>query len=276
MMGTDSSQQDTEAFGIGEVLRAARVAKGLNQQTLARELRMPVALLAAIETEDWPQVPPGRERPLARRIASHLGIDLALYAEAWAQVPGGPTMDAPDPARERVEQMLMGGLTLGSVALLLWLVVPGRDIKGGALPRETHRGFTPAAVWVPKTPATPYPVLGEVFPEAPVNAEGILVSLRAMDACNGRIQGEGVDLPHPMRVSEPWTLRVKGPFTLSLDNAGVVTVEVAGRRINHGGAVGEPWSGNFDAEGRWILPVEVPPERPLHVPQTDPETPVEE
>ena len=262
--------------GIGEILRAARVAKELNPQTLARELRMPLPLLLAIETEDWPQRPPGRERPRARRIAAHLEVDLALHAEAWEQVPGGLAADLPDPGRERVEQLLMGTLTLGSVALFLWLVVPGRDIKGSAAQREPHKGFTPAAVWVPKTPPTPYPVLGEVLPETPVNAAGIFVSLRAMDACVGRIVGEGVDLSHPMHVSEPWTLRVKGPFTLTLDNAGVVTVEVAGRRIRHGGAVGEPWSARFDEEGHWIVPPEVAPKLPLHVPQTDPETPIEE
>lgn len=269
------SEQDRETLGIGEVLRAARVAKGLNQQTLARELRMPVHLLAAIETEDWPHVPPGRERPLARRIAAHLGVDLSPHAEAWEQVPGGPSMDAPDPARERVEQLLMVSLTLGSAALFLWLVVPGRDIKGSAVQREVRKGSAHATAWVPRTP-TPYPVLGEVLPEVPVNAEGILVSLRAMDACLARIAGEGLDLSHPMHVSEPWTLRVKGPFTLTLDNAGVVTVEVAGRRISHGGAVGEPWSAQFDAEGRWILPVEAAPQLPLHVPETDPSTPAEE
>ncbi len=270
------STEDPEAFGIGEILRAARVDKGLNQPTLARELRMPLHLLAAIEAENWAQVPPGRERPLARRIAAHLEIDLTLHAEAWEQVPGGPPKDVPDPGRERVEQMLMGTLTLGSVALFLWLVVPGRDIKGSAAQREPNKGFTPAAVWVPKTPPTPYPVLGEVLPEAPVTAEGILVSLRAMDACLARIASQGENLSHPMHVSEPWILRVKGPFTLDLENAGVVTVEVAGRRINHGGAVGEPWSARFDEEGRWILPVEAPPRLPLHVPQTDPETSPEE
>jgi hypothetical protein len=270
------SAQDSEDFGIGAILRAARVAKGLNQQTLSRDLRMPMHLLAAIEAEDWPKVPTGRERPLARRIAAHLEVDLGLHTAAWEQLPGGPPTEAPDPARERVEQMLMGTLTLGSVALLLWLVVPGRDIKGSVAQREANKGFTPAAMWVPKTPLTPFPVLGEVLPEAPVNAEGILVSLRAMDACLGHITGEGVELSHPMHVSEPWILRVKGPFTLTLDNAGVVTVEIAGRRIHHGSAVGEPWSGRFDEEGRLIIPADVAPKLPLHVPQTDPETTVEE
>lgn len=269
------SALEEENSGIGEVLRSARVAKGLNQQALARELRMPIHLLAAIETEDWRSVPPGRERPLARRIASHLGVDLSLYAEAWALVPGSPIMEAPEPRRERIEQMLMGSLTVGSVALLLWLVVPGRDIKGSTSRRETRTTFSPATIWVPKAPPTAYPVLGESLPEAPVNAEGIFISLRAMDSCNGRIQGEGVDLSHTLRVSEPWTLRVKGPFTLTLDNAGVVSVEVAGRRILHGGSVGESWSAQFDEQGRWIRPVDTSPQLPLHVPETDPESPDE-
>jgi len=269
-------EEPLEPSGIGEILRAARVAKGLNQQALARELRMPLHLLAALEVEDWKHVPPGRERPLARRVASHLGIDLSLHHEAWELLPGGVTQEAPDPAKERLERALMGGLTLGSVALFLWLVIPGRDIKGSASPRERRSGYTPMAVWVPRSPPPAYPGLGGALPEAPITSEGTLVGLRAMDACLGQIVGEGVNHSMPLRVSEPWILRVKGAFTLSLDNAGVVTVEVAGRRINHGRAVGESWSASFDAEGRLVLPVEETPKLPLHVPQTDPEAPVQE
>ena len=82
-----------------------------------------------------------------------------------------------------------------------------------------------------------------------------------MDTCNVRIEPQADDagqpLVHTLRVSEPWRLRVKGPFTLSLDNAGVVNVEVAGVRIPHGQSVGEPWTGRFDENGRWLRP-EVP------------------
>lgn len=268
--------QSTDFSGIGEVLRAARIAKGLNQQTLARDLRMPLHLLIALEAEDWPRVPTGRERPLARRVAAHLEVDLSLHTEAWERVPGAVPQDVHDPTRERLERTLMGTLTLGSVALLLWLVIPGRDIKGGSGRRESVRTFAPAAVWVPRTPPTPYPVLGEVLPEAPVTADGTLVSLRAMDTCLGRIAAQDLNLATTLRVSEPWILRVKGGFTLSLDNAGVVTVEVAGKRIHHGRAVGEAWTANFDEKGTWILPVEAAPKLPMHVPQTDPEAPVEE
>lgn len=267
---------DRDATRFGELLRASRVAKGLSQQNLARELRIPVHLLAAIETDDWARVPPGRERPLARRIALHLDLDLESCSEAWEQVPGALPQEAPDPKRERLERVLTGILTLGSIALLLWLVVPGRDIKGGLSRQRVPDAVATGAAWVPKTPTVAYPVLGEVMPEAPINEEGILVSLRAIDTCTGRILANGLEITRTLRISEPWIQRVKGPFTLSLDNAGVVTIEIAGRRISHGAAVGEPWNARFDEEGRWILPAESAPQAPLHVPQTETEIPLED
>ena len=88
-----------------------------------------------------------------------------------------------------------------------------------------------------------------------------------MDTCEVRLEpapesGEPAQT-RTLRVSEPWRLRVKGPFTLSLDNAGVVNVEVAGVRISHGQNVGEAWSGRFDAEGHWLQPP--PPPAPVPV-----------
>ncbi|MBK8793608.1 MAG: helix-turn-helix domain-containing protein [Holophaga sp.] len=268
--------QDLDQTSLGAILRGARVAKGLSQQNLAQDLRMPVHLLAAIEADDWPRVPPGRERPLARRIALHVGLDLESCVEAWNQVPGALAQEAPDPKRERLERILTGVLTAGSVALLLWLVVPGRGIKGEDSRSESHAPASVGTAWVPRTSTSVYPVLGEVLPEAPINADGILVNLRALDTCTGKIAANGLETIQTLRVSEPWTLRVKGPFTLALDNAGVVTLEVAGRRILHGVAVGEPWTGRFDDEGRWILPEDLAPKVPLHIPQSETEAPTEE
>jgi hypothetical protein len=117
-------------------------------------------------------------------------------------------------------------------------------------------------------------VLGELLPEAPFNEQGALISLRSMDTCDVRLEplpeGGGPVQVRTLRVSEPWRLRVKGPFILRLDNAGVVNVEVAGVRIPHGQNVGEAWAGSFDAEGRWLRPVPPPPAAP------DPQPPDEE
>ena len=92
-----------------------------------------------------------------------------------------------------------------------------------------------------------------------------------MDVCQVRIEPQpdlgGEPQVRTLRVSEPWRLRVKGPFTLILNDAGVVNVEVAGRHIVHGQSVGEPWTGRFDGEGRWLRPD--PPQLPEGAPVRD-------
>ena len=83
----------------------------------------------------------------------------------------------------------MSALTVGSVGLMLWLVVPGRSLRQGhdrPAQGEARAGPVP---WVPKDPAGLFPVLGEVLPEAPLNDEGVLVTMRAMDTCEASIQG---------------------------------------------------------------------------------------
>jgi hypothetical protein len=110
-----------------------------------------------------------------------------------------------------------------------------------------------------------------MLPEAPLNEQGILVSLRSLGLCQVRIESPAEEAGRPLektlRVSEPWRLRVRGPFTLTLGDAGMVTVEVAGRRIPHGQSVGESWTGRFDGEGRWLKPEE--PRLPQGAPLRD-------
>ena len=263
-----------EATSLGEALRLARVASGFSQDSLARELRLPVTLLQAIEAEDWQRIPPGRERPLTRLVARRLGLDLDRYSEAFENLPGGQGQAPHDHRRERLERILTSVISLASLALVAWLVVPGKDLRDRMPTRaQVATPLTSAATLAkPQSAFTgPYPVLGEVLPEAPVTPEGILVSLRAMDTCEARIVGEQTDQRHSMRISEPWIARAKGPFTLSLDNAGVVVVEVAGRRINHGRSVGEAWSATFGEDGMMRVAKDGTPGEPPSAPDTDPE-----
>lgn len=259
---------------VGQLLREARVASGLSREALAHELKLSLRCIESMETDDWDSLPPGRARPLARQIADRLHVDLELHTGAFQVVPGSVELTPPDPRRERLERIVMGLLTLASAALVLWLVVPGPSLGRRTAPSYLI-GFTRAPLPPPPPPAAgPYPVLGELLPEAPINEQGILVSLRAMDTCEARIAGEdGTRLQHTLRVSEPWRLRVKGPFTLDLDNAGVVGVEVAGVRIQHGQNVGSPWTGRFDAQGHWLKPAPEPlPNVPVPPPAGEPES----
>ncbi|WP_026853283.1 helix-turn-helix domain-containing protein [Geothrix fermentans] len=252
---------------VGQILRDARVAKGLSREILAVELKLPLRHIEAIESDDWAALPPGRPRPLARQLAERLGVDPDFHTGVFRTVPGVQELPPPDPRQEKLERIVMAVLTVGSVLVAAWLVVPGPSLGRKVAP--SYLTTLPKATLPPPPPpsTSPYPVLGELLPEAPLNQEGILLSLRAMDTCEVRLEPApetgGQAQTHTLRVSEPWRLRVKGPFSLSLDNAGVVNVEVAGVRIVHGQNVGEAWTGRFDAEGHWLRPAPPPAPAPV-------------
>jgi transcriptional regulator with XRE-family HTH domain len=255
---------------FGALIRQAREAKGLSREALARQLNIPLSFLEGLESGRWDALPAGRERPLARQVAERLGVDPSLHAEAWDDLPGEWTEEEETPGQDKRERVVMAVLAVGTLGLIAWLILPGPRLRK---PTQATIPTTalPAAP-APKTalPAQPFPVLGEAIPEAPRTEEGILVVLRTADRCEAHVSGEGLDLRRTLQVSEPWKFRVKGAFALELDNAGVVTVQVAGQIIRHGQSVGEGWKGRFDDQGLWQRPL--PPKEP---PPTTPDTEIE-
>ena len=261
------------ATGIGEALRQARLEQGLSLHALAFDLNLSVHLLEAVEAEAWDRVPPGRERPYARQIAERLGVDPEAFSAQWNRLPGAQDQDPPDPRREHLERIFMGVLTGATILLVLWLVVPGRNLRRPRAETAVLPERAGPAQWLPAQPAGPYPVVGEVLPEVPVNEEGVLISLRAQDTCEVTVAGDQAPAPQKrsLRISEPWRLRVKGPFTISLDNGGVVVLDVAGHRIRHGTAVGAPWQGRFGENGAWLVPETPVGANPPSAPESDQE-----
>ena len=255
--------------GLGPALEQARLEKGISREVLARELNLSIQTLEAIEGENCDLLKEGLQRPLARQLCERLGVDPLAFPRSWEGIPGGTEQESFDPRRERAERLVMAFLSLGSVGLLFWLLVPGARLPtGGAAQKVAAPLPIHSAARAPAQDQA-FPVLGEVLPEAPRTADGILVSLRALDVCEASIEWEGRVEKRILQVSEPWRLRVKGEFTIHLQNAGVVKVEVGGRPITHGQAVGEPWSGNFDGEGRAVMPAKDLPKILPVAPETD-------
>jgi len=228
-----------------------RRAMGLGREKIAEELGVPVDSIKSVEMGEWTSDNYSEEYALAMHMAKRLGIDFDRYIGIESSLDdlfGAKSR----PANPRSERAIMVAMTVGVVIMLAWLLIPATDISRAANNGPQAQGAY-NAVWRKPDSNQKYPVLGEVFPEPPITSDGVLIRLRATDTCETRIVTEdGQVYDQILRTSEPWKLRVKGAFSLSLENAGVVAIEVAGTNIHHGVGVGQPWSGSFDAFGNWI------------------------
>jgi DNA-binding XRE family transcriptional regulator len=228
-----------------------RRAMGLGREKIAKELGVSVDGIESVETGEWTSDNYSEEYALAMLMAKRLGIDFDRYIGMESSLDA--LFEAKTHAiHPRSEKAIMVGMTTGVVAMLAWLFIPAKDISRAAYNGPQAQSAN-QAVWHKPDSDQKYPVLGEVFPESPITSDGVLISLKATDTCETRIIVEdGQVHDQVLRMSEPWKLRVKGAFFLSLENAGVVALEVAGANIQHGAGVGQPWSGSFDALGNWI------------------------
>ncbi|MCL1892924.1 MAG: helix-turn-helix domain-containing protein [Holophagaceae bacterium] len=239
-------------------LHNKRVALGLDLEKMSKEINISSKILNAIEKCDWSEIPSGLEFSLLEQIASRLEIDLKNHSVGVSSFSSSIAVENAHPGDLRRERVAMFGIMIATVVMLAWLLVPATDLSqpptSNPQPPSTQRSF-----WQKPDSELPYPVLGEVFPESPITEDGVLISLRATDTCTATIKIEhGPVQKQVLRMSEPWKLRIKGAFVLTLDNAGVVAVEILGHKIQHGAVVGQQWSGSFDAQGNWLRPLPRP------------------
>jgi len=182
-------------------------------------------------------------------IAKRLNLDLKSYSRVYYL--GEQEEEDTRPNNPKLEQAVAISMVAATLAMLAWLLIPAKSIVQTTAKNESTNDQY-IVPWQKPISDQPYPVLGEVFPDSPITQDGVLVSLRATDTCTARIVMEsGQEQTQVLRMSEPWKLRVKGPFVLHLDNGGVVSVEIAGSIIHHNVGVGHLWSGHFDGLGNW-------------------------
>ena len=150
----------TEALSVGQLIQKAREARGLTREALAKELKLPLRQLEAIERDDWVALPPGRPRPLARQLATRLEVDLEYHTGAFQIVPGVQELDPPDPRQELLERVVMALLTAASVLVVLWLVVPGPRLGRKPPPNLLAALSKPTLPRLPWRPLRPFQCWG--------------------------------------------------------------------------------------------------------------------
>ena len=117
---------------VGERLRAAREAKGLNLEDIAAQTRIPQRHLESIETADWEALPaPTYTTGFAKSYATAVGLDRTqigdqLRAEMGGQRFTANTMESFEPAdpRRTMPKSLVIGTIVGVIvliALMSWL-----------------------------------------------------------------------------------------------------------------------------------------------------------
>lgn len=224
---------------VGEKLREARLAQGMELAEIAARTRVPLRHLQAIETSDYSGLPSptyavGFVRAYARAVgADEVALARELRAEtgaSFAERPVHISYDPQDPVREPSSGLALVGAVVAILLLAGVAIWYGTDwLRGGSAPEPVPTASPSAAASVASTPV---PVSGGQVTLIATQP----VWLRIYDADGQRLfekemaAGERYDVPGnakgPMiNVGRPESLAV------TVNGSTVAPLGVAGRAI---------------------------------------------
>lgn len=219
--------------GVGSALRRAREVRGVSLDEAARDTRLRVDQLDALEREDF-DVLPGDVyvRASLRTYASYLGLDANKVAGAYAETAEDAEL-APPPAKlGPVERMIAASrirdnqrfLLIAATSILLIMLAFGLLARGEAAP--------PAAV-IPSGTSSPIPT------DPTINA--VLV---ARGDVMVESQEDGAPVTYALRPGETLTLVALEHLQFTVADAGLVEVSLNGADVTEGTA-GSPHTYRF-------------------------------
>jgi cytoskeleton protein RodZ len=250
----DSVQQTLFADPLGLRLRNAREGKHWTREAVAQQLKLPTAVIEAIEKEDWARLgAPVYARSYLGSYVRLLGLPATLVDEAVRPVSTAPlvAMGGVPAGRRLVDRGLLNlgylaitAAIVGSVVMLaMHFQAPARDAQ--VLTLETPTPTTAAARPAPaaSAPADRSPVMASMAPAlsqanavaapaAPAPAGEIVLRFRGeswielLDA-NGQRVERGLAAPGSERRLRPGEVAM-----VTLGNADAVDVLQAGRALD--------------------------------------------
>jgi len=219
--------------GVGSALQRAREVRGLSLDEAARDTRLRVDQLDALEREDF-DVLPGEVyvRASLRTYASYLGLDADKVSGAYART--AEVVEPPPPPSKLgpVERMIAASrirdnqrfLLVAAVTILLIMLALGFLSRGEAAPPA---GVIPAD--------TPSPI-----PADPT----IRVVVVARSDVEVESEADGVRSSRVLRPGETITLVALERLDLTVADAGLVKVSLAGKDATEG-LPGSPYTYHF-------------------------------
>lgn len=254
---------------VGERLRAAREAQGLDAEAVASSLKLSKRQIDALEAGDWAKLP-GHTfiRGFVRNYARVVKLEVdELLVDLDAPAPAKPRLDLPQsskavmPETGRVQKRdyatVLVGIVLVTIAVVAYYLVPSdfwqtkpREVPAVAstkpeplFPPATVAGSdsaSPADVAVPSPVASEPPPAGSEAPPArvtatpPVPATSVnALKLRFAQPSWVEIRDRSGQIIHSQLNPAGSEREVAGqpPYALIVGNAGNVTVQYQGRNI---------------------------------------------
>jgi len=221
--------------GVGSALRRGRELRGLTLDDAARDTRLRVDQLDALEREDF-DVLPGDVyvRASLRTYASYLGLDPDKVSRAYARTVE-EVQQVPPPARMGpVERMIAASrirdnqrfLLVGAASILVVLLAFGLLSRGAAAPPKAE---------IPAVTSSP-------VPEDPT----IRVVVVARGEVTVATETDGVPKTFSLRPDETITLVALERLRIRVTDAGLVSVSQSGTDVTEG-ARGFPHTYTFAA-----------------------------
>ena len=230
-------------IGVGSALRRAREIRGITIDEAARDTKLRVEQLHALEGEAFDELgDPVYARAMLRTYAQYLGLKpervLSVYAEHAEDV------EPPEPPGKlgRVERGLAASrirdnqkfLLVAAAVVLIALIAVGLVSRGGAPPAASIE--TPGASAVVSTSSPASGVDVTVVATAPVEVAATI---------DGASQA-----PTTLRPGESIALRATEELVVTATDGGAIQVTVDGRDAGVPGRKGQPWTETYTPSGR--------------------------
>ena len=230
-------------IGVGSALRRAREIRGITIDEAARDTKLRVEQLHALEGEAFDELgDPVYARAMLRTYAQYLGLKpervLSVYAEHAEDV------EPPEPPGKlgRVERGLAASrirdnqkfLLVAAAVVLIALIAVGLVSRGGAPPAASI-----------ETPGTS-PV---VSASSPASGVDVTVVATAPVEVAATIDGAS-QAPTTLRPGESIALMATEELVVTATDGGAITVTVDGRDAGVPGRKGQPWTETYTPSGR--------------------------
>ena len=260
--------------GAGQLLRAARLERGLNIEDVARQLRLSVRQVTALEEDDYSKLSSGTFlRGFVRNYAKLLHMDampLLQRMEESLPPPQTPTISSPiegipfpSGRNQGKRNLIIGGVTFLALSLLVYEIYRGNEVN--IEKRQTDAGVEtrtqtePSGIAAPQPQSPPATAMSNVV-EADVPPAAKADALPAIPAEAPVIEKTPATPPPAQQVSPPVTApkpaNALPPKLANAEPANAAVVQEAaddGENVVRLSFEGESWVEVKDSRGKLLL-----------------------